>query len=406
MDGACDRFQLPHPERRTGLKTAYFDCFSGISGNMTLGALLHAGLPKKVLLAELKKLPLSGYAIDVETSLRGSLSGTHVTVLVNKKQPKRNLGDILALIEKSRLSPEIKKKSGKVFRLLGRAEAEVHGTDLSSVHFHEVGAVDSIVDIVGSIIGLRELGIGKIVASPVNVGKGTVKSKHGVLPVPAPATAFLLKGKQTYSEGERMELTTPTGAALLAGLASSFGEQPLMKVERIGYGLGSADLKAWPNCLRLMVGEEPSSSQDTCWMIETNIDDMNPELYGHVMDRFFEKGALDVFFTPILMKKGRPAIRLGLLAPIGKEEELVEILFRETTAIGIRRTRVLREKLLRKTIHVVTEHGEVPVKISFLNGDVVNRSPEYEACRELARAKGVPLKEIYRAALRATENQL
>jgi len=383
------------------LKTAYFDCFSGISGNMALGALLHAGLPLKSLIEELEKLSLPGYRIDAGSSRSGTLTGIDVQVQVEANQPRRNVNEILALIDQSRLSAAVKEKSSRVFRILGEAEARVHGVDLSEVHFHEVGAVDAIVDIVGTVAGLERLGIGRIVASPVNVGSGTVKTEHGLLPVPAPATALLLTGKPTYADGEALERTTPTGAALLAGLADGFGGQPAMKVRSIGYGLGSMESRDRPNCLRIMIGEEVSGAADTCWLIESNIDDMTPELFGHVMERLLAAGALDVFFTPIQMKKNRPAVRIGLLAPEGREEELGKLLFRETTAIGLRRSRVYREKLDRKTIHVETQYGEVPVKIGLLDGAVVNRAPEYDVCRSLALEKDLPLKEIMDAAREA-----
>lgn len=386
------------------MKTAYFDCFSGISGNMALGALLHAGLPREVLFKELKKLSLKGYRIETTPSLRGSLTGIHVEVTAEEKQPRRNLEEILTLIDQSRLSPAVKEKSGKIFQLLGQAEARIHGVDLSEVHFHEVGAVDAIIDIVGTVAGLERIGIQRIVASPVNVGSGTVRTEHGLLPVPAPATAYLLRGKPTYAAGEAMERTTPTGAALLAGLADTFGEQPGMEVTSIGYGLGNRESSDRPNCLRIMIGEEIADTTDTCWFIETNIDDMPPELFGHTMERLLEEGALDVFFTPIQMKKNRPAVRIGLLAPEGRERHLQKILFRETTAIGLRRSRVLREKLVRKTVHVETKYGEVPVKVGLLDGTVVNRAPEYDACRKLAREQNLPLKEIMETALAAARS--
>lgn len=388
------------------MKIAYLDCFSGISGNMALGALLHAGLEKEILLSELDKLDLSGYRIQTQPSRRCTISGIFFQVIVEKEQPERNLEEILALIDKSRLSEQVREQSRAIFQLLGEAEARVHGLDLSAVHFHEVGAVDSIVDIVGSVVGMEALGIARLVASPVNLGKGTVATRHGTIPVPAPATLALLKGKPTYSAGPSMELTTPTGASLLAGLARDFGEQPLMRIEAIGYGLGSADPSGWPNCLRILIGEESERNQDHCWMIESNIDDMNPELYGFVMDRLFAEGALDVFLTPIIMKKARPATRLSVLAPPGKEEALTKVLFLETTAIGMRRYRVERRKLSREVLRVRTPYGEVPVKIAYFQGEVVTCSPEYEACRKLAAQKGVPLKRVYEEALHAARGSL
>lgn len=386
------------------MKAAYLDCFSGISGNMTLGALLHAGLDADVLRRELARLPLAGYTVKTTELTRGSITGVYCDVVVEDKQPARNLKAILAIIEASTLSSKIQEKSRKIFELLGEAEALIHGVDISEVHFHEVGAVDSIVDIVGAVVGFDSLGIDRVEASPVNVGQGTVKTAHGTLPVPAPATVALLKGKPSYAAGPQLELTTPTGAAILAGLCAGFGGQPLMQVEQVGYGLGSADPPGWPNSLRIIIGETDAASNDFCWMIESNIDDMNPELYGHVMDLLFERGALDVFLTPMVMKKGRPATRISVLAPLDREEKMARTLLLETTALGVRRYRIERRMLTRQSVTVETEFGTLAVKIGILNGAVVNRAPEYEVCRRVAREKGVPLKEVYEAAIRAAED--
>jgi uncharacterized protein (TIGR00299 family) protein len=369
---------------------------------MMLGALLDAGLPEALLGSELGKLPLPGYRLEVQQAKRGGLSGTLVHVSVAPGQPMRNLKDILDLIESSSLSASIREKSKAIFESLGEVEAAIHGTDLASVHFHEVGAVDSIVDIVGAVIGVEYLGIERMSASPVNLGSGSVRSAHGTLPVPAPATAALLKGRPVYSAGAPLELTTPTGAALLVGFDCDFGVLPPMRLDRIGYGLGSQDPSGWSNVLRLFIGEQAPDQRETCWLIETNIDDMNPEFYGHLMDRLLVEGALDVFFTPIVMKKSRPGTRVGVLSPEGREEALSRVLFLETTAIGLRRHRVERDTLERKIIPVQTPYGEVPVKLGLLDGEVVNRAPEYEACRRLAAEKGVALKTVYIEALRAS----
>jgi uncharacterized protein (TIGR00299 family) protein len=391
--------------REPSVKIGYLDCFSGISGDMTLAALIHAGLPEDALLSELKKLDLPGYRVEILRAKRGAIVGTQVRVHVDPGHPERDLNEILSLIDRSGLSRKIKEKSKQIFLGLGKAEAEVHGTDLSSVTFHEVGAVDSIVDIVGSVIGIDKLGIQCLTASPVNVGKGAVDTKHGILPVPTPATVLLLKGKPTYSQGPSMELTTPTGAAILAGLAQEFGDLPMMQVEQIGYGFGSTERPDWPNALRILIGERSSMEKDSCWMIESNIDDMNPETYGYLMERLFEEGALDAFFTPIVMKKGRPAIRVSILSPQGKEENLVRTLFVETTSIGVRRYRVERDKLKRDVIQVETPFGSVAVKIGLMDDEVVNFSPEYEDCRKLAKEKDVPFKEVFSEALRAAKEK-
>ncbi len=387
------------------MKIAYLDCFSGISGNMILGALVDAGLQEAELAAELKKLPLSGYRMEIRAGKRASIAGTLLRVVAEERQPVRGLNKILSLLEQSSLTLKVREMSEKIFRLLASAEAEVHAINPESVHFHEVGAVDSIVDIVGSVIGMELLGIDRIVASPVNMGRGTVTAQHGVLPVPVPAAVSLLRGCPTYGAGVPMELTTPTGAALLAGMVREFGGQPLMQVERTGCGLGEADPDEWPNLLRVFIGEEGGGTEDICWMIESNIDDMNPEIYGHVMERLFAGGALDVTITPLLMKRGRPATRISILSPLGLEESLSGILFQETTALGIRRYRVERRKLHREIVQVKTMYGEISVKLGRLKGKVINQAPEFSSCEKAASRFNVPLKEVYQEAIRALRNQ-
>ena len=286
---------------------AYFDCFSGISGDMTLGALVDAGVSIDALRAELAKLNLPGYEITAEKVMRSGISATKVHVrLDDKPQPARHLSDIRKIIEASKLSASIKQKSISIFERLAAAEARVHGTTPDKVHFHEVGAVDAIVDIVGSVIGLEMLGITTIAGSPINLGSGTIKTAHGTLPVPAPATAELLKGIPSYGSSVPFELTTPTGAVIVSTLSSSFGPMPQMRVSQTAYGAGGKDIPGQPNVLRLMIGEPASSyDEDTSIVIETNIDDMNPQLYEHVIDKLMQQGAHDVYLTPIIMKKGQ-----------------------------------------------------------------------------------------------------
>jgi uncharacterized protein (TIGR00299 family) protein len=296
-------------ENELAMTIAYFDCFSGISGDMTLGALVDAGMPIEVLRSELAKLNLPGYTLSSEKVRRSGLAATKIHVVLDEKiQPARHLSDIERIINGSSLSPSVKHKGLTIFRRLAEIEATVHGTTPDKVHFHEVGAVDALVDIVGSVIGLEHLGITEIIGSPLNVGSGTVHTAHGKLPVPAPATVELLKGIPLYSSSITFELTTPTGAAIISTLASSFGPLPQMKVNRIAYGAGNKDIPGQPNVLRLMLGTADAPyAEDRSLIIETNIDDMDPRIYGHLIEQLMERGAQDAFLTPIIMKKGRPA---------------------------------------------------------------------------------------------------
>lgn len=378
---------------------AYFDCFSGISGDMTLGALVDAGLPIEVLRSELAKLNLSGYTISSEKVKRSGLAATKVHVVLDEKeQPSRHLSDIEKIINGSSLSLTIKQKSLSIFQRLAEVEAKVHGTTPDKVHFHEVGAVDAMVDIVGSVIGLEHLGITEIIVSPLNVGSGTVHTAHGKLPVPAPATAELLRNIPLYSSSITLELTTPTGAAIISTLAFSFGPLPQMTMNHIAYGAGDKDIPGQPNVLRLMIGEPVSAyEEDTSIIIESNIDDMNPQIYGHLIDALMARGAHDVYLTPIIMKKGRPAILLSVLTDKDKSAEMFDTIFRETTSIGVRIHEVGRKKLSREVRTVETPYGKIRVKIS-KRGEVMTVTPEYEDCRKLAEEKQVPLKQIIEEA--------
>jgi len=382
---------------------AYFDCFSGISGDMTLGALVDAGLPLEVLRAELAKLSLSGYTLSSEKVRRSGLSATKVhVVLDDKKQPARHLSDIQKIINGSSLSPVIQQKSLAIFHRLAEVEAKVHGTTPDRVHFHEVGAVDALVDIVGTVIGLERLGITEIIGSPVNVGSGTVHTAHGKLPVPAPATVELLRNIPLYSSAITFELTTPTGAALISTLASSFGPLPQMKVRSIAYGAGNKDLPGQPNVLRLMIGELlPMYDEDTSTLIETNIDDMNPQLYDHLIEKLLAQGAQDVYLTPIIMKKGRPGILLSILTNRLQSDAMLDILFRETTSIGVRIGETGRKKLQREVRQVETAYGTVRVKVSRRGDEIMTVTPEYDDCRRIADVKKVSVKEVMESAKRS-----
>ena len=382
---------------------AYFDCFSGISGDMTLGALVDAGFPLEVLRAELAKLDLTGYTLSSEKVRRSGISATKVHVVLDKKeQPARHLADISRIINGSSLSPVIQQKSLAIFHRLAEVEAKVHGTTPDRVHFHEVGAVDALVDIVGSVIGLEHLGITEIIGSPVNVGSGTVHMAHGKLPVPAPATVELLRNIPLYSSSITFELTTPTGAAIISTLAASFGLLPQMKVNRIAHGAGNKDFSGQPNVLRLMIGEFlPVYDEDTSTLIETNIDDMNPQLYDHVIEKLLAQGAQDAYLTPIIMKKGRPGILLSVLCDRKSSDAVLDTLFRETTSIGVRIRETGRKKLQREVRQVETSYGTVRVKISRRGDEIMTVTPEYDDCRRIADVEKVPVKEVMESAKRS-----
>ena len=377
---------------------AYLDCFSGISGDMLLGALVDAGLAIQDLRAELAKLPLSGYEVSAERVTRGGIAGTRVEVRTEPEHTHRGLEDILAIIGRAELPGEVTGPARRTFQRLAEAEARVHSRSLEEVHFHEVGAVDAIIDIVGAFCGLYRLGIQEVYASPLPLGGGWVDTSHGRLPVPAPATVELLRGVASYGGPVEAELVTPTGAAIVTTAAKEFGPMPPMTINMIGWGAGKKEL-AHPNLLRVFLGEpsvRPLEQQLS--LIETNIDNMNPELFGHVMEALFEAGALDVYYTPIVMKKSRPATLVSVLAEPPLVDMLTEILFRETTTLGVRVAEVSRRCLEREWREVETEWGMVRVKVGRLNGEVVNIAPEYEDCARLANEKSVPAKVVWEAA--------
>ena len=378
------------------MKTAYFDCFSGISGDMTLGALVSAGVNIDVLRTELTKLDLAGYELKAEEVKRSGIAATKVHVIIDQRsQISRHLSDILSIIERSSLSPAVKEKSIRIFKRMADAEAKVHGTTPDRIHFHEVGAVDAIVDIVGSVIGLEILGITQIITSALNVGSGMVHTAHGLLPVPAPATAELLRGIPFYQSSTQFELTTPTGAAVVSTLSSSFGPLPPMKIDHIAYGAGDQDFPGHLNVLRLLIGDLVATyDRDTSVVIETNIDDMNPQAYDYVIDKIMKQGAQDAYLTPIIMKKGRPAILLTVLTDQSKEDSILDTIFHETTSIGVRIQEVNRKKLSREIKEVDTIFGRIRIKISKLGDEILTATPEYEDCRKIADEKRVPIKRV------------
>ena len=392
------------------MRVAYFDCFSGISGNMMLGALVDAGLEIEELRRELAKLKLTGYTIEANRVLKRHIAGTLVDVKTQEEGVERHLADILGIVERSDLSQEVKGTSGAIFTKLAEAEARVHGLDVENIHFHEVGGLDAIVDIVGSVVGLRNLDIEEVYSSPLHLGAGFVECAHGLLPVPAPATLELVKGVPTYGRDVKAELTTPTGAAIISTLTKGFGRAPAMNVEAIGYGAGHRDLPI-PNLLRVSIGQAVEQrgqgyEQDVVTLIEANIDDMNPELYEHVMGKLFERGALDVFLTPIQMKRNRPAVKLSALVGEADLDGVLNAFFDETTTLGVRLYETRRNKLSRENITVETKYGKVDVKVGKLGDVVKNVSPEYEDCRKIASQLGVSLKEVYEEARKAARETI
>ena len=381
------------------MRIAYFDCFSGASGDMILGSMIDAGLSPRRLREELKKVRLPTVHLNIKRVLKGGISSTQVVVEGrNEKKSHRNLKEVLQIIERSHLDSEVKKKSKEVFERIAFVEAKIHRKPVEGIHFHEIGGLDSVVDIVGAVWGLRQMGIDKLYVSKVNVGAGFVKCEHGILPIPAPATLSLMTGKPIYSSGVERELLTPTGAALLTSLGSEFGKMPPMKVERIGYGAGKDDLPH-PNLLRLIIGTPAvTSGKEMVTVIETNIDDMNPQFYDYLMERLLGMEVQEVFLTPILMKKNRPATLLTVICPYEKLSSIIEFLLNETTTLGLRWREEERSCADRENLVLDTRYGKVRFKLAKWQGRVVNLSPEYEDCKRLALKKGISLKEVFEEA--------
>jgi len=379
------------------MKLAYLDCFSGISGDMFLGALIDAGLSFEVLKKTLGTLPLDGYHIEMNREKRKGLFGTQFLVRLEKKeQGERGLREIQKIIDEGDLSKNVKDKSIEIFESIGREEGKIHNHPLDQVHFHEVGAIDSIIDIVGTVFGIEFLDITSIFASGLPLGSGFVETRHGRIPIPSPATIALLKGIPVYDSGLNHELVTPTGAALVKGLADSFGSMPAMMVDRVGYGVGSRDLPDRPNLLRIIMGSEQTQQQvETVIMLEANLDDTYPEWLGYLMDQLFQAGALDVVFSPIQMKKNRPGTQIQVMGRPEQMDNLMNILFRESTTLGIRFRYTQRKILKRLQIEIESPWGKMRVK-KITNPDGSSFfQPEYEACRKIAEEKSIPIKEIY-----------
>jgi uncharacterized protein (TIGR00299 family) protein len=381
------------------MRIAYFDCFSGVSGDMILGALLDAGLELHDLEVELGRLRLGGFRLKAEKTTRQGISGTKFSVEIQDHHAERHLKDITDIVDQSDLSDDIKTTSKRIFTELASVEARIHNKSIDEVHFHEVSGLDSIIDVIGSIIGLKKLGLESVHVSKIHVGTGFVECRHGTLPVPAPATLEMLKGIPVFSKGIDAELVTPTGIAILKNVAKSFGDMPEMRIEGIGYGAGSRELQI-PNLLRICIGEtcEDKCVRDEVILVETNIDDMNPEIFGYVSEQLLAQGALDVFMTPIYMKKNRPATLLSVLTTKDKFEVILSTVFSETTALGVRIHSLDRRKLERQTLSVKTVMGDIRVKVSKIGKEIKNIAPEYEDCREIAAKRGIPLKDVYEAA--------
>ena len=390
------------------MKIAYFDCFNGAAGDMIVAALVDAGADAEKLRTGLTGLGLAGYTLDLAPTRKQGFAATRFEVQLDAqaKQPHRHLADILGLLRQADLPTGVRDRAAEVFTRLGHAEAKVHGTGIELVHFHEVGAVDALLDIVGAVLALELLGIERVYCSPIPVGSGTVKCAHGTLPVPAPATAELLAGVPLASTDEEGELTTPTGAALLTTLAAEFGPLPAMRLRAVGCGAGRREGKTRPNLLRVLIGEtEAEGDADEITVLETNLDDASPEVVGHCLEQLITEGALDAYAVPIHMKKSRVGVVLTVLCDPADAGKLEHLLFAETTTFGIRRQRVSRVKLRRRFESVDTPYGPIRMKVGTRAG-VAKAAPEFEDCRAAAQAQGVAVQEVMLAAQLAWARQV
>lgn len=384
-------------------RVAYFDASAGASGDMVLGALIDLGLPLEALRAELGKLPLGGYRLEARRVHRASLQATKLDVIVEEAHGHEHghgLRDILELLERSDLEAEVRQRAAQLFRRLAEAEAGVHGTTPEEVHFHEVGAVDSIVDVVGAAIGLRWLRADRIVASALNLGGGSVVVEHGRLAVPAPATARLVQGAPVFGDGD-FERLTPTGALLVTSYANAYGALPPMRLEASGSGAGTHDDARRANVFRILVGSSEAGASERILVLECEVDDMSPQLFGPLVERLLAAGAQDAYLTPVHMKKGRPGILISVLATPERRQAVEELLFAETTTLGVRYQEWGRTTLEREVVVVETPYGSVGVKVGRRGGRVYNAQPEFEDCQRAAEEKGVPVKEVLSAALAA-----
>jgi uncharacterized protein (TIGR00299 family) protein len=409
-------------------RTLYLDCFAGASGDMLVGAMLDCGLDFESLRSDLRKLGVEGYDLSLKRVDRSGISAAkfdvHLTTEPHSHETHHNdhghshghhthshhraLSEIKHIISSSNLSETVKSRAQTIFQRIGEAESKIHDIPIESVHFHEVGAIDSIVDIVGACVAFDSLRIERIISSPLHVGSGTFQCAHGTYPVPGPATAELLKGVPIYSKDVEGELVTPTGAAIISTLAESYGPAPMMRIEKIGYGAGTRDYPKFPNALRAIIGELQEGADltpTTVTVIEANIDDLNAQVFGYLMEKALATGALDIFYTPAQMKKNRPGVLLTLLCNPADRERMCDLIFRETTTLGVRYRNEQREILNREFVTVETEFGPIRIKVSrSKDGQVMNASPEFEDCRAAAEKSGVSLRDAQAAALKAYMN--
>ena len=398
------------------MKTLYFDCFAGASGNMILGALVALGVDEEALFAQIKLLNIADFEIEFKLLDKAGISAMHALVKVPPEHAHRHLQTIEKIINDSLLNESIKKRAVGIFRKLAEAEAKIHGIDIQKVHFHEVGALDAIIDVVGACIGFEMLGIEKFVCSKIHVGSGFAKMAHGKFPIPAPAVAELLQNVPIYSTEIEGELITPTAAAIISTVCDDFGNLPEMIVEKTSYGAGTRDYDGFPNVLRLMVGkisnaktprrkdaeetftkteyQKPKSKSQTLLLIETNLDDVSPEILGFVMEKAFEMGALDCWFTSIQMKKNRPATLVSILCQESDKDKFIALLVRETTTLGVRVREIERICLMREISTIHTKFGEIPVKIARFGDDIVNIKPEFETLKKIAKREDLPLRDV------------
>lgn len=393
------------------MKTLYFECFSGISGDMAVGALLDLIVPFAYLKNNLTKLGIDDeYEIEAKKEKKNGIEGTSFYVNLKDEQSHesghhgRNLLDIETLIDNSKLNDNIKTISKGIFKIVADAESKVHGCGIYDVHFHEVGAVDSIIDIVSTAICIDYIKPDRIISSPINTGKGFVKCQHGIIPVPAPATVKILTGVKVYCDDREMELTTPTGAAIIKYLVNDFGNYPQMKIKKEGYGCGKRNTEK-PNILRVILFEDDAEKKESknC-ILEATIDDMNPQIYGYIMDKLFDEGALDAYLTPVYMKKNRPGIVITITVPVNIQDKIIKLLFKETTTIGIRKFNIDRFELDRKIECLSTDYGKIRFKVSNYNGAIVNVSPEYEDVKNASLNCNVPFKSVYNDAVKYGQN--
>jgi len=383
---------------------AYLDCFSGISGDMTLGALLDIGVSREWLSQELGRLPIENFSLETETVFRSGIAACGLHVSIRDEATSRAYSDVRYMLESSQLPDRVRQRSLAVFGTLAEAEAKIHGSRIEDVHFHEVGAMDSIVDIVGTAFCLEHLGVDHLAASPLPLGSGFVSSQHGRLPLPAPATVDILQGITVYGTDIQAELVTPTGAAIVAALAESIGRMPGMRIEKVGYGAGRRELADRPNLIRIVLGHRTSLAPeaDAIEVLETTVDDMNPEWIGYLMEVLFEAGALDVYWTPVYMKKNRPGTVIQVLSPLALKDKILDRLLSETTSLGVRHYRVQRKCLKREPVMIQTPYGRIEAKrIVELDG-TERIVPEFEVCRKIAREKGIPLRTVYETLLKST----